>query len=123
MVDRVRVLEFIDAVVNGDHAEAIRTFYHSDASMRENLAEPRRGKDQLIAHEEAALRRIQSIATHPPRSLLIEQDIVVIEWVFDITDSSGVVRRLEEVAIQRWNSGLIAEERFFYDSATAWRPV
>lgn len=78
MVDRARVLEFVDAVVNGNHADAIRNFYHRDASMQENLAPPRCGLDHLIAHEEAYLTRIQAILTHPPRTLLIEQDTVVI---------------------------------------------
>jgi hypothetical protein len=123
MVDRARVLEFVDAVVNGNHADAIRNFYHRDASMQENLAPPRCGLDHLIAHEEASLTRIQAILTHPPRTLLIEQDTVVIEWIFDITDRTGAVRRLQEVAVQRWESDLIIEERFFYDSATAWKPV
>lgn len=123
MVDRTRVLEFIDAVVYGNHADAIRNFYRPDASMRENLAEPRRGRDQLIAHEEASLARIHAIVAHPPCNLLIEQDTVVIEWIFDITDRNGIVRRLQEVSVQHWESGMIAEERFFYDSATAWTPV
>jgi hypothetical protein len=123
MVDRTHVFEFVDAVVAGNHAEVIRTFYHSEASMQENLSEPRRGRDKLIAHEEASLARIQSIVTHPPRNLLIEGDTVVIEWVFDITDPGGAVRRLNEIAIQRWASNMIMEERFFYDSATAWQPV
>jgi hypothetical protein len=123
MVDRARVLEFVDAVVNGNHADAIRRFYHRDASMQENLALPRRGKDQLIAHEESSLARIRAIQTYPPRTLLIDQDTVVIEWVFDITDRAGTVRRLQEVAVQRWEADLIFEERFYYDSATAWQPV
>jgi ketosteroid isomerase-like protein len=77
----------------------------------------------LIVHEEASLERIQAIRTHPPRTLLVEQDTVVIEWIFDITDRSGAVRRLQEVAVQRWEADRIMEERFFYDSATAWQPV
>jgi ketosteroid isomerase-like protein len=123
MVDRSRVEEFVDAVLNGNHADAIRNFYHGGASMQENLAEPRRGLEQLIVHEEASLERIQAIRTHPPRTLLVEQDTVVIEWIFDITDRSGAVRRLQEVAVQRWEADRIMEERFFYDSATAWQPV
>jgi hypothetical protein len=71
MVDRSRVLEFIDSVVHGYHADAIRNFYHPAASMQENLAAPRCGRDQLVAHEEALLARIQGILTHPPRTLMV----------------------------------------------------
>mgnify|MGYP000548360594 CR=1 FL=1 len=57
MPDRQRVLEFIDRVVSGDHVGAIEDYYHPDASMQENGAEPRRGRDALVAHEAAVLER------------------------------------------------------------------
>src|SRR5215510_6956258 len=38
MPTRERVQELIDAVVGGDHAEAIARFYTDDASMQENAA-------------------------------------------------------------------------------------
>lgn len=53
-----RVMEFISMVVSGEHVRAIIDFYHEDATMQENRNEPRRGRDVLVAYEEAALRRI-----------------------------------------------------------------
>jgi hypothetical protein len=34
-----------------------------------------------------------------------------------------VTRRLQELALQRWRGDRIAEERFFYDTASAWKTV
>ncbi len=123
MPERKRVEDFVAAVVGGDHVGAIRDFYCEDATMQENAAEPRRGRDNLMAHEARALARLKLMHTHPARAVLVDGDRVVINWVFDATDPQGVTRRLEELAIQRWRGDRIAEERFFYDTASAWRVV
>lgn len=122
MPDRKTVDAFIAAFVNGDHVQAILNWYHEDATMRENLAPPRRGREALVAHEAAALARMKSMTTHPPFLVVCDVDDVVIGWTFDMTDGVGVVRRLEEISVQKWRGDRIAAEQFFYDTATAWRP-
>ena len=123
MPDRARLDSFILAVVGGDHVGAIRDFYCEDASMQENASEPRLGRELLMAHESKALSRLKLMHTHSPRAVVLDGDLVVIHWIFDATAHDGVVRRLEELAIQRWRGDRIADERFFYDTATAWRVV
>ena len=51
MPTRARLDEFIAAVVSGDHAGAIERYYTEDASMQENAAAPRVGRDALVAGE------------------------------------------------------------------------
>lgn len=123
MPTQKRVSEFIDAVVNGDHAEAIAQFYTEDASMQENALPPRTGRDALIAHEQKALSRICSIHTHAPGAILIDGDRVAIHWTFDAVGKDGVTRRLTEVAMQEWRDDRIVAERFFYDTGTAWQVI
>jgi len=122
MPDRDRVQAFVDAVVSGDHVRAIADFYHEDASMQENLMEPRRGREGLMTHEAAVLKRV-SMHTHPDPVVLIDGDNVVVNWTFDATTTDGVTRRLNELALQRWVGDRIAEERFVYDTASAWQVV
>ena len=123
MPERDRLDQFIAVVVGGDHVRAIRDFYTADATMRENLAEPRRGREALMANEQKALDRVAEVITHQPSVVALDGDHVAINWVFDFVGKDGVKRRLEEVALQRWEGDRIAEERFFYDSASAWREV
>ena len=123
MPSRERVEAFLKEVVEGNHVKAIADFYHDDATMQENLGVPRRGKETLMAHEQAALNRIQRMHTHPVQTFLVDGDHVAIRWTFDRIDKAGTVRRLEEVALQRWRGDRIAEERFVYDTASAWRLV
>ncbi|WP_169546445.1 nuclear transport factor 2 family protein [Sneathiella aquimaris] len=118
-----RVNEFIATVVDGKHVEAIENFYHEHAFMQENLNPPRKGRDLLISHEKNSLEKIRSIRTHVPKNMAINGDLVVVQWVFEITTAKNEQRRLEEVAVQKWEGDRIAEEQFFYDSVKAWHLV
>ena len=118
MPERARVQAFIRMVESGDHVRAIEDFYHADATMRENCKEPRRGRDALVAHERAALARVARVDTHPVATYLIDGDHVAVNWTFDFVDAQGNKKRMEEVALQRWQGDRIAEERFFYDPAS-----
>jgi SnoaL-like domain len=122
MPTRERVESFIAAVVGGDHVGAIADYYHESASMQENLQAPRQGRERLMAHEAKVLQRMK-MHTHPDPLYLIDGDHVVINWIFDATDKEGVTRRLNELALQRWEGERIAEERFVYDTASAWTVI
>jgi ketosteroid isomerase-like protein len=108
---------FIAAVERGDHVKAIEDFYTEDASMRENQAEPRRGRALLVAHEQANLDRISAVASTCVRPVFVNGDHVVIRWIFAFTFKDGRSMRMEELAWQRWEGERIAQEEFFYDPA------
>ena len=114
MPTRARLDEFIAAVVSGDHAGAIERFYTEDASMQENAAAPRVGRDVLVAHERAALDRAKSVVSTCVASV-VEDDRVAINWVFEFVYKSGKTGRFDEVALQEWRGDKVFRERFFYD--------
>src|SRR6185369_3265439 len=114
MPSRARLDEFIAAVVSGDHAGAIERFYTEDASMQENAAAPRVGRDLLVAHERAVLERVESVTSICVASV-VEGDRVAINWVFEFVYKSGKTGRFDEVALQEWRGDRVFRERFFYD--------
>lgn len=111
------VESFVQLVEGGKTVEAMVRFYAEQASMQENAAPPRVGKSALIQHEEAALASIAAMTARCVRPIFIAGDHVVIRWVFEIQDKQGKTVRFEELAHQRWEGELMAEERFFYDPA------
>jgi len=117
MPSRARVDEFIAVVESGDHAGAIERYYTEDASMQENAAPPRVGRDVLVAHEQAALARMSHVHSKCVSSI-VEGDRVAIHWNFVVTEKTGRVRRFDEIALQEWRGDRIFRERFFYDPAT-----
>ncbi len=120
MPSRARLDEFIAVVVSGDHAGAIERYYTEDASMQENTAPPRRGRDVLVAHERAALARMSHVSSKCVSSI-VEGNRVAIHWIFELTDKAGKVYRFDEIALQEWREDKIFRERFFYDPATTGR--
>jgi ketosteroid isomerase-like protein len=104
----------IAAVEAGDYVAAIEEFYHDDASMQENGAPPRAGRDALIAHEQRTLERMR-MATRKVERYAINGDIAFINWVFEATGPDGVTKVFDEVAVQTWRDDRIAAERFYYD--------
>ena len=108
---------FIARVESNAHVEAIQEFYADDASMQENNAPPRVGRDTLVKHEAAALARAASVKSTCVRPVFVNGDHVVIRWIFAFTFKDGRAMRLEELAWQRWEGERIAEEQFFYDPA------
>jgi hypothetical protein len=114
MPTRARLDEFIAVVESGDHAGAIERYYTEDASMQENAAPPRVGRDGLVERERGVLARMTHVYSKAMSSVL-EGDRVAIHWIFELTDKSGDVRRVDEVALQEWRGDRIHRERFFYD--------
>lgn len=116
MPTRERVSAFVATVESGRHVEAIEQFYTDDASMQENNAPPRVGRDALVEGERRVLART-TMETEPAGLVLVDGDEVVIRWVFHMTGPDGKRRRLEELSHQTWRGELIWRERFFYDPA------
>jgi ketosteroid isomerase-like protein len=108
---------FIARVESNAHAEAIEEFYTEDASMQENNAEPRRGRDALVERERGVMARAKSVRSQCVRPVFVAGDQVVIRWRFHFDWPDGTVTDMEELALQRWEGERIAEERFFYDPA------
>ena len=106
---------FVEMVVSGRHDRAIEEFYAEDATMQENLDQPRKGRDGLVARERAVMSAFKSIATRCERPVFVDGDRVVIRWMFEFEKYDGGRIALDELAYQRWDGNRIAEERFYYD--------
>jgi SnoaL-like domain len=108
---------FIARVEQNAHVDAIREFYTEEASMQENNAPPRVGRDVLIKHEREVLSRANSVLSTCVRPVLVNGNTVVVRWIFQFEWKDGSMTRMEELAYQRWEGERIAEEQFFYDPA------
>jgi len=106
---------FIATVESNDHVAAIEKFYTEDASMQENLDEPRKGRSGLAAREAAFLKLWAKVESHCVRPAFLSGDHVVIRWNFTFTAADGSTRKMDELAYQCWQGDKIVEERFYYD--------
>ena len=111
------VERFVSMVEAGQGVEALIQLYADHASMQENGATPRVGKDALLRYEHAAQASVTDVLATCVRPVLITDDTVVIRWIFEYKSKQGKQVRFEELAYQRWEGELIAQEQFFYDPA------
>lgn len=111
------VERFVARVEQNAHTEAIAEFYTPDATMQENQAAPRRGRDTLVAGEAKVMARVKSLTSECVRPFFVSGDHVAIRWIFHFVWADGSSTRMEEMAWQRWEGERIAEETFFYDPA------
>ena len=109
--------KFVSRVEENAHIEAIAEYYTQDATMQENMAPPRVGRENLIAHERNVLARAKTVRSQCVRPVLQSSDIVVIRWIFDFEWLDGSTTHMEELTYQRWEGERIAQEQFFYDPA------
>ena len=108
---------FIARVEQNAHAEACEEFHTVDSSMQENQSQPRIGRDSHAAAERTILARAKSVQSRCVRPVFVNGYKVVIRWIFHFEWLDGTVTHMEELAYQRWEGELIAEEQFFYDPA------
>jgi hypothetical protein len=108
---------FIALVESNAHVEAVLQFYTADASMQENQAAPRVGRESHAANERRVLDKAKSLTSTCVRPVFVAGDKVVIRWIFRFEWRDGTVTLMEELAYQRWVGEHIEEETFFYDPA------
>jgi len=106
---------FIATVERNDHVGALEAFYTPDATMQENEAPPRGGRDAHVANERRVLAKARSVTSQCVRPVFVAGDRFVIRWVFRFEWPDGTVTRMDEIAYQRWDGERVVEEKFFYD--------
>jgi ketosteroid isomerase-like protein len=121
MPNRDRVLALIAMVEQGRYVDALEAFYSEDASMQENLDQPRRGLKSLVDGERRVMAGFREIRIRKVETFFVEGDRAVINWVFDFVGHDGSTFTQDEIAVQRWQGDRIVEERFYYDPAQRTR--
>ena len=106
---------FIARVEQGAQVETIEAFYDPQASMQENMAAPRVGREALMAHEARAISQVKWSRARCVGPVFVNGDHVVIRWHFKIEGLDGTDSEFEELAYQQWRGERILVEQFFYD--------
>ena len=116
MPTRDQVTRLVRLVEANRILDAIDEFYDENVSMQDNLNAPVVGKAANRERERAFFGGI-TVHRHDALSVAIDGEQVVIHWLLEFTGGDGKRYRLDQLAQQEWNNGLIVRERFYYDSA------
>ncbi len=111
------VREFAQLLVKGRSLDAMERFYAPEVCVFENRQLARAGKAQCLNYERDAL----ASQPEPPRFKLLRLAVnedggsAFLEYIVRFRAADGRPMRLEQVAVQTWESGLIVKERFYYE--------
>ena len=104
-------------ILEGKILEAFEKFYAEDVVMQENEDAPTIGKANNRLHEEAFVGNITEFRNAAVKSVILSDNISVIEWELDFTHAEWGIRNYTQVAVQRWNNeGQIVNEKFYYNN-------
>jgi ketosteroid isomerase-like protein len=104
-------------ILGGDILGAFDTFYADDVVMQENLSEPCVGKAANRKREEEFVASVKEFHGADLKASAVSGDVSLSEWVMDMTFQDGSRKKLQQVAVRRWQEGQVVHERFYYDSA------
>jgi ketosteroid isomerase-like protein len=114
---RSLVTDFAAVLTSSGALEAMHRFYAEDVIVFENRELARAGRAQCLAIEATALEAQPSPPVVRVTKLAADDatGVAFLEYVVRFTSPDGRPMRVEQVAVQRWESGRIAEERFYYE--------
>ncbi|MFT6883139.1 MAG: hypothetical protein ACJAVY_001941, partial [Marinoscillum sp.] len=115
-----RAQDIHDLMLQGQLLEAFDKYYHEDVV----ISEPRgswSGKDACRVHEVEFLSYVKEFHGLEVRNIASNEatGVVFIETMMDVTFQDGNRVQMEQVSRQLWKDGQVANERFFYDNASA----
>lgn len=113
--ERVETLNSM--ILNGQILEAFEKFYAEEVTMQENENDVTIGKDACRKNEEAFVTGIKEFRGASINSVILSDNLSVVEWDFDFTHEAWGDRKYKQVAVQRWNdNGEIVNEKFYYNN-------
>lgn len=116
---RDQVASLIEHMQGGKIIEAMEAFYDPDCAMAENGNPPTIGLEANIERENAFLAGVKEWTSMDIHGVAVDEDagLAFIEYSFSFINQDDQPVTYEQVSAQRWKSGKIVSERFYYDSA------
>ena len=101
-------------ILTGKALEAFERFYAEDIVMQENSDEPRVGKEANRKAEQDFFSSLASWNDGRIEESAVNGDTSFSQWFMDVTFKNGMQVKMTQVAVRRWQDGLVVHERFFY---------
>jgi ketosteroid isomerase-like protein len=112
-----RARAFRSLLEQGRTLDAIEQFYAEDVCVFENRELARAGRAACLAHERESLLALIAPPEFRFRAWAVDEvtRVSFMEYVVRFRGRDGRPMRLEQIAVQQWHAGLVAEERFYFN--------
>jgi len=117
MTNLERATDLYNQVGQGQLMQAFDTYYAENVVMEEPKG-AREGKVACRVWEEEFLASVEAFHGMEIKAMAEDssKDKVLIEVSMDLTFKGGSRMTMEQVAMQKWESGQIVHERFYYNA-------
>ena len=117
MTNLERAQDLYTQVGNGDILGAFDQYYADHVVMEEPRG-TRNGKSECRMYEEQFVSSVEAFHGMEVKSIAEDSATgkVFVEVSMDVTFKGGGRVNMEQVAVQQWENGQIAHERFYYDN-------
>ena len=110
---RAKIEEMNGMILQGQILDAFEKFYHPDVVMVEKNAVLAEGKEANRQREADFVSKLTEFRGAEVKAVAVGGDVTMVEWHFDYTHAEWGVMNYDQVAVQRWQDGLIVHERFY----------
>lgn len=110
---RARIDDLAAMVLEGRSLEAFDRYYADGCVMQEGSEEPTVGKELNRKREEEFFANITEFRGAELKAVAVGDGVTMCEWHFDYTHREWGSVAYDQVAVQRWEEGLIVSERFY----------
>jgi ketosteroid isomerase-like protein len=103
-----------EMLLAGKLTEALEKHYHEDVVMQENEEPPTKGKAANREREQVFLDNVKEVHGVSMGAAAVGDGVSFSEWTLDFTLQDGQRVKLVQVAVRRWQDGLVISERFYH---------
>jgi ketosteroid isomerase-like protein len=109
------VAEYKMLLENGENLKVIEQFYADDIIQIENNSDPVKGKTEITAFEKSNIEGVNWFEQKIDTLIVDEIQKLVMGEMTILFDSKKMgKKKLQEAFIQKWDSGKITYQRFYY---------
>lgn len=110
---REKVDDLNEMILEGKALEAFDKYYAENVVMQEGAEEPFVGKQTNREREEEFFGSVTELRAMELKNVAVGEGVTMCEWHFDYTHEEWGDVKYDQVAVQRWEDGKIAKERFY----------
>ena len=111
-----KITDIYAMLAQGKAMEAFEKYYSDHVVMEELGEEPVKGKEPNRARQAGFFTSIKEVHGTGIEAITADEaaGVTMVESWFDASYNNGARFNMEEVAVQRWENGLIVYEKFYH---------
>jgi len=106
--------DLLGLLKEGKFIEAQEKYLDDNCSLIEGNAEPKVGKENVIAQEKEVLSEVGEFVRYEVISSAVNGNVSFYEGIMEYVEKSGTRVKVEQAVVDRWENGKIVIERFYH---------